>query len=338
MAMKIVLFESGDVDEEYLRSELSEHELVFVSAPLTEENVHEAEGAGVVSVFVDSRVDGNVVVRLADFGCGLIATRSTGFDHIDVQVARERNLAVANVPHYGENTVAEHTMALILCLARKLYQTIDRTERGNYSLEGLRGFDLKDKVLGVYGLGRIGSYVVKMAHGFGMRILAYARTPDEELAAQYGVEYVDGIEALLSQSDVLTFHCPLTDETHHLVNKNNIGRAKRGMVIVNTARGPLIETEALIWALDEGIVVGAGLDVLEEEAAMKEEKNMFMSEFRSKTDLVTLMANHILVGRDDVVFTAHNAFNSYEAVRRILDTTVENIKAHISGSPVNLVS
>ncbi len=334
--MKIVFFESEVGDEEYLRACFEGHDVTFVSSPLTIETVGNAGGANVISVFVDSRVDREVLNNLGE--CKLIVTRSTGFDHIDMDAVREKNIMVSNVPNYGENTVAEHTMALILCLSRKLYQTIDRTERGNYSLEGLRGIDLKDKVLGIYGLGRIGGYVVKMAHGFGMKIVSYARTPDEELREKYGVEFVGGIDDLLSRSDVLTLHCPLTDQTHHLINKGNINKIKRGLLIVNTARGPLIETEALLQALDEGLVGGAALDVLEEEKPLKEERFMYQPEFRSKTDLVTLMENHVLVGRDDVVFTAHNAFNSVEAVRRILDTSVEDIKAYIDGQAINVVS
>lgn len=334
--MKLVLFESQDWVEEKVKQTLSDWELVFVQQTLTADNWQQAQGADVVSVFIDSRVTAEVLDNLKD-SLKLIATRSTGFDHIDLAKAQELGITVSNVPHYGENTVAEHAMALILTISRKIFETVEMTERGHYDVNQLRGFDLKDKVLGIYGLGRIGQHLAKMARGFDMKVIAYKRTPDHQLAYQLRIEYVAGIEELLLRSDILSLNCPLTPETKHLINQNNIHLIKPGMILINTARGPLVETDALLKALEQGLISAAGLDVLEEEQYLEAEEQLLSPEFVEKIDFKTLWENHKLIARDDVIFTGHNAFNSHEAVMRILTTTLDNIQKFAAGTPQNVV-
>ncbi|MBI3034501.1 hydroxyacid dehydrogenase, partial [Candidatus Woesearchaeota archaeon] len=250
---------------------------------------------------------------------------------------KKRNITVCNVPFYGENTVAEHTFALILALSRKIIEGAERTRKGDFSLDGLRGFDLKGKTIGIVGMGSIGQHVARMAKGFEMNILAFDLRKDSKLAKSLGFRYVD-FEYLLKNSSIITLHCPYSKATHHLINKSNIGKIKKGGILINTARGALIETEALVNALSRGIISSAGLDVLEEECAIKEEKQLLSKRFAQECDLRTVLENHILQRMENVVITPHNAFNSTEALLRILDTTIENIKAYSRKKPVNVVA
>jgi D-lactate dehydrogenase len=259
----------------------------------------------------------------------LIATRSTGFDHIALDECQKRGISVANVPYYGENTVAEHTFALILSLSRNIHKSYTRTLRGNFSIEGLKGFDLKGKTIGVIGAGRIGLNVIKIAKGFGMNVFAYDVKPNKFLSEILGFQYV-GLERLLKKSDIITIHIPHSSKTHHIINKDNIHIIKRGAILINTSRGACIDTEALIEALDEKILSGIGLDVLEGEELIKEEKQLLYDDAKVST-LANLIKGHILLSRDNVVFTPHIAFYSQEALERILETTAENIKSFMEG-------
>lgn len=267
----------------------------------------------------------------------LIATRSTGFDHVDLKAAQEKGVTVCNVPAYGENTVAEFTFALILALSRKVFPGVKRVrEQGKFSTDGLQGFDLKDKVIGVIGTGHIGAYMVKIAKGFGMNVLAYDPYPNQKLSQEYQFTYTD-FNDLLLKSDVVTLHVPYMPATHHIINKKNIQMCKKGSVLINTARGGLVETDALVWALKEGVLAGAGLDVLEEEGFVKEEIELLASGHPNEQQLKTALADHELMQMDNVLVTPHNAFNTREAVTRILETTAENIEAFGMGSPLNMV-
>jgi D-lactate dehydrogenase len=295
----------------------------------------EAMQAELLSVFVSSKVDKAVLDGMPNLK--MIATRSTGFDHIDMEECGKRGIVVCNVPSYGENTVAEHAFALILALSRKIFQSYERTERLDFDREGLQGFDLKGKTLGVVGTGRIGQHSIRIGAAFGMKVIAYDAFPKPEMAAEMGFAYVDSLGELLGQSDVITLHVPYMPETHHMINKENVRSIKRGAVLVNTARGALVDTEALLLALEEGIISGAGLDVLEGEDETFEDVAVMSRGFSGNADLKALLRIHILVARRDVIITPHNAFNSAEAVRRIFDTTVENIQSFINGKPVNVV-
>jgi len=331
----IAFFEEEAVDRERLRTAFPKAKLVILPEPLRADTAAAAANAEVVSVFVKSVVREDVLEKLPNLK--FIATRSMGYDHIDLKECSRRGVMVARVPVYGENTVAEHAFALILALSRKVFQSYERTERMNFNRAGLRGFDLVGKTLGVVGTGHIGRNVCRIARkGFLMRVLAYDVHPDQEIASELGFTYAPSLDALLAESDVITLHAPYLKSTHHLINRQNIARSKRGSILINTARGGLVETQALLWALNEGILSGAGLDVLEEENFVTEEAALLVNDVPQGQDLATVLRNHILVERDDVIVTPHNAFNSTEAVESIRDTTIENIRAFLAGKPVNI--
>ena len=334
--MKLVFFETAPWERRYLARALKLHgwTVQFIAEPLSEDSLGTARKAAVLSVFIYSRLTRALVHRLR--GVRLIATRSTGFDHIDLRACRRRQIAVANVPAYGENTVAEHTFALILSLSRNVHKAYVRTVKGDFSLKGLQGFDLKGKTIGVVGAGRIGMHVIKMAKGFGMEVFAYDVRQDPFQSEVLDFRYAS-LPELLRQSDIVSLHLPYSQSTHHLMNRDTFRLMKRGALLINTARGALVDTNALVWALDAGIVGGAGLDVLEGEELVKEERQLLEKDF-SKERLITALKNHILLHRENVVITPHIAFDSREALQRILDTTVANITGFLAGSPRNLVT
>lgn len=290
--------------------------------------------AGILSVFIYSALDAKRLSRLPSLR--MIATRSTGYDHIDMAFCRERGIVVSNVPTYGANTVAEHTFALLLSLSRKVYQARERTLQGDFSFHGLQGFDLMGKVLGVIGTGQIGRHVIRIAKGFQMQVIAHDAHPDVATSERLGFEYT-GLDELLARADVISLHCPLTPETHHLLGRRAFQKMKKGVYLINTARGGLISTDALLWALDGGIVAGAGLDVLEEEEAVREERELLSRCFDGRK-LRAVVRNHVLSKHEQVLITPHIAFNSREAVERILTTTVDNICGFLEGSPQNRVA
>lgn len=324
--MKIVFFEIEDWEENYLKETLKNHELVFFKDVLSKKNIASVKDADVISVFIYSEVDKQILKEFEKLK--IITTRSTGFDHINVKVAKKKNIIVLNVPYYGENTVAEHTFALILSLSRKIHKSYERTVRGNFSLDGLRGFDLKDKTLGIIGLGHIGSHVARIAKGFEMNILVHSHHKNQKLAKKIGLKYVS-LDNLLKNSDIVSLHCPYNKKTHHLIDKKKISLMKNGAYLINTARGGLIDTGALIKALSEGKLGGAGLDVLEEESLIKEEIQLLSRNF-PKENLQNLLENHMLLTFDNVIITPHNAFNSQEALQRILEVTVENLNCALN--------
>jgi D-lactate dehydrogenase len=291
-------------------------------------------GVEVLSVFIGSRVTGDVLDACPDLR--LVATRSTGYDHVDLAACAARGVAVANVPSYGENTVAEHTFALILALSRNVHKAWVRTQRGDFSLEGLQGFDLRGRVLGLVGTGHIGLHVAKIGRGFGMEVLASDPSPQPLLAEVIGFRYVE-LEELAARADIVSLHAPYTAATHHLVDRRLLERCKRGALLINTARGGLVDTQALLWALDEGILAGAGLDVLEGEELLTEDRRRLALE-RDEAALRRLVENELLAGRENVVVTPHIGFDSVEAVQRIVDVTAGNVAAFLAGRPQNLVT
>jgi len=303
-----------------------------------------------LSIFICSEIDKEIIDSLPNLK--LITTRSTGYDHIDCEYCRSKGIVVCNVPEYGTKTVAEWTIGLMLNLMRKIYYAIDQIkESESFDLKNLRGEELYGKTLGVIGTGKIGKEVIKLAKAFGMNMLAYDAFPDENFAKEYNVTYLT-LEELLKNSDVITIHVNLNPSTYHLINKENIKFIKPGAYLINTARGGIVETEALLYGLKEGILKGVALDVLEEETEIKEELELLVkytttdkrgsnTDERGLDDLketaFTLWQNHILMKMPNVLITPHNAFNSKEAIERILMTTNENIKKFLEGNPVNLV-
>ncbi len=331
--MKTAFFEIEDWEKDYIKEKLKGHELKFYQGELTADNAKELKSFDVISVFIYSKLNKRILDQLGKLK--LITTRSTGFDHIDLEECKKKNIVVCNVPFYGENTVAEHTFALILALSRKIPQSYGRTIRGDFSLDGLRGFDLKGKTLGVIGSGHIGVHVIRMAKGFEMDVLAYDIKKNRKMAEKLGFKYTT-LDDLMKNSDIITLHAPLNKHTYHMINKENIKKIKRGAFIINTARGGIIETDAIVKALYEGHLGGAGIDVLEEEDLIKEEAQLLSKKFL-KRRLEISLKNRILLKLDNVIITPHNAFNSSEALKRILDTTVGNIKGFIKKKITNRV-
>ena len=333
--MKIAFFELEDWEHVELRKGLFEgHELHLSTEPLNERTLSEEHDAEIVSVFVHSQLNRAALDKLPNLK--FIATRSTGFDHIDLGYCRERGIQISNVPSYGENTVAEHTFALILALSRNIHKAFVHTLARDIPFKELRGFDLAGKTLGVIGAGRIGLHVIKIAKGFGMNVVAFDVRQEPLLAEVLNFRYTS-IEELLRVSDIVSLHCPYSPKTHHLINTDNIRQFKRGALLINTARGGLIDPAALTQALDEGILAGAALDVLEGEELLKDERQI-LAQSLAQDKLRTLLLNHSLLNRDNVVITPHIAFNSREAVQRILETTLDNLRAFLQGHPRNLVN
>lgn len=333
--MQIAFFELEGWEGDRIRESFPHTHPYLTEEKLDERMPAEVPNAEIVSVFVNSRVNGAVLERLPYLK--FLATRSTGYDHIDLSACSARGVKVAYVPGYGDNTVAEFTFGLILNLTRKIYAGIDQIkESGSFSLKGLRGIDLKGKTLGVIGTGRIGKEMVRIAKVFGMEVLAFDPRRDIEFARALGFEYVS-LEDLLSNSDIITIHCLLCDETKHLINRENIRLIKPGAYLVNTARGGIVETEALVEALEKGILAGAALDVLEEEGETKDELGFLTTAHPREQELRTILENHVLMKMPNVLITPHTAFNSQEALERILSATIENIKGFMKGKPINLV-
>jgi len=331
---KAAFFETEEWEKKYLKERLTQIKLSFFLEPLSLKNISSVADCEIISPFIYSKIDKSILQKLPQLK--MIATRSTGFDHIDIEASKGNKIIVCNVPSYGENTVAEHTFALILVLSRKLLDSAERTKSGDFSLDGLRGFDLKGKTLGVVGLGHIGLHVARIAKGFEMNVLAYDIKKDPKLAKKSGFKYAE-LKDLLSNSDIITLHAPYNKSTHHLINSQNINLIKKGAYLINTARGGLVETTALLKALSEGILAGAGLDVLEEECFIKEEAQLLSKEFPKTCDLKTVLQNHILLQQKNVIITPHNAFNSKEAIERILDTTILNIQSFLNNKPINKI-
>lgn len=331
--MRIAFFETEGWEESMIKQAFPNDEIYTSKEKITPSAIPEKRDCEVLSVFVNSQIDKTVLDAFPDLKC--IATRSTGFDHIDLAACKKRNITVVYVPGYGDNTVAEYAFGLILNLTRKIYKSIDQIkETESFVLDGMRGIDLKGKTMGIVGTGRIGKESVRIAKGFGMNVIAYDLRPNEAYAKEAGITYVT-MDELLARADVITLHCPFTPETKHLINKKNIQNIKRGAYLVNTARGGIVETEALVEALEKGILAGYGTDVLEEEGDTKNELHIMTTGNPKSEELKTMIRNHILMKMPNVLITPHNAFNSKEALERIMHTTVENIKGFCAGNIIN---
>jgi D-lactate dehydrogenase len=308
-------------------------ELQLTSGSLNDVDPNKLADIEILMPFIHERTGHVEIERMPKLK--LIATRSTGYDHIDLTAAAQRGIAVSNVPGYGETAVAEQTFALMLTLSRKMHLAYTHTQQGNYSIEGLRGFDLYGKTLGVVGAGAIGLHVIRIAKGFGMNVVAYDVNQNRLLAEVLGFRYVK-LDELFATADIITLHAPALPSTQHMINRETLSMMKRGVLLINTARGSLIDTQALVWALDTGILVGAGLDALEGEEFLQHEEELLNTP-DTEDKLNILAHNRLLQRRDNVVITPHIAFNTEEALRRILDTTIENVQAFLQGHPSNLV-
>lgn len=329
-----LITEANEEEARYLTQNLPDVlEVVVVAGTLADAKIEHLKDIDVLIPFIHTRVGPSELEAMPKLK--LIATRSTGYDHIDLAAAKARGITVTNVPGYGETAVAEFTFALMLTLSRKVHQAYARTQRGDYTLEGLRGFDLYHKTLGVVGAGAIGLHVIRIATGFGMHVLAYDVMQNRLLAEVLGFRYVP-LNELLSQSDIVTLHAPAIPPTYHMLNKETFAQIKHGAFLINTARGSLIDTTALAWALDTGILAGAALDATEGEEFLEHEEEL-LNQSGAEEKLKLLVHNHALQRRPNVVITPHIAFNSEEALRRIQDTTIENVKAFLAQEASNIV-
>jgi D-lactate dehydrogenase len=334
--VRVVIFEVEEWERDAFASlEKAGHDVTLTSEPLGEGNATEHADAEAVSTFIYSDLSASTLGKFPELK--LVATRSTGFDHIALDHCDERGIAVANVPAYGCHAVAEHVFALLLTISHRVTEAVDRTRKGDFSMKGLMGFDLKGKTLGVVGTGSIGRCVIGIAAGFSMKVLAFDVRPDEEYSREAGFDYVDLAE-LLRCSDVVTLHVPANKATHHLLSAEEFAMMKDGAVVINTSRGSVIDTPELLKALTEGRVAAAGLDVLAEEPVIHEEAELLRSIYRKEHNLETLFADHMLMHLRNVFVTPHTAFNTREAVETIVRTTVRNIDAFAKGAPQNLVN
>ena len=334
--MRIAVFGYEPWEREYLAEHApSGAEFVFFDQPVTRDKTIADPDFEMLVVFVSSQVDEAVLAQFPK--ARAVVTRSTGYDHIDLAACRARGIIVSNVPAYGEATVAEYTFALLLSLSRKIHLGYRQVrESGSFSVTNLRGFDLAGKTLGVVGTGRIGRHVARIARGFGLNVIACDSRPDNQFAATAGIAY-QSFPELLAKSDIVTLHVPALPETDHLLNPATFAQMKRGSILINTSRGSVVDTQALVAALRSGQLAAAALDVLEEEGVIRDELDFLVSGHPEEHNLKTVLANHVLIDLPNVIVTPHNAFNTAEALRRILDTTLDNIRGLIVGAPVNVI-
>lgn len=317
--MKIAFFETNSEEQDIFRDAFPDAEVIFFEEKLDKESIDTAKDADGVCIFTGSVLNKAVMDLLPNLK--FIVTRTTGFNQIDCEYTKGRGIHVANVPAYGSRTVAEFTFALLLTLSRKIREASGALKQeGRFLIpKDAEGFDLSEKTLGVIGTGKIGKNVISIARGFNMNVVACDMYPDLEFSKANGFTYKT-FEEVIGEADILSLHAPSTKENLHLINKDTISKMKKGVYVINTARGDLIDTEALVDGLKEGIVAGAGLDVLEGEEGFKPGDTIPMLDL------------------PNVVMTPHVAFDTTEAKARISETTILNIKGMISGNPINMVN
>lgn len=318
----VAVFDTKTYDREALRQASMNHpiEWHFLEFRLTQDTVSAAKNARAICIFVNDKLDRPSLEILAQQGIELVALRSTGFNNVDLDSARELKLTVTRVPVYSPYAVAEHAVALLLTLNRKTHRAYNRVRELNFSLNGLVGFDLHAKTAGVIGTGKIGRATAQILRGFGMRVLAYDPFPNHEWAKQTGVEYLDSPSELLGKCDVISLHTPLTPETRHTIREETIELMKPGSILINVSRGALVETNALIKALKSGRIAAVGLDVYEEEEGIFFED--LSGEILHDDELARLLTF------PNVLITSHQGFLTREALTEIAHTTVTNILAH----------
>jgi len=329
--MKVAIFSTRGYDRQFLSAANAAHghELTFLEPRLSLETAPLAEDFPAVCVFVHDELDRPTLARIAECGTRLVALRAAGFNNVDLAAAADLGIAVCRVPAYSPNAVAEHAVALILAVARRIPRAYNRVRDGNFALDGLLGFDLRARTVGVAGTGRIGTVFARIMAGFGCHLLAYDPYPNDEVRS-LGATYVP-LEELFAESDIIALHAPLTPETYHLVDRDAIARMKPGVMIVNTSRGALIDTEAVIDALKDGRVGSLAIDVYEEE------DDLFFQDLSGEVIQDDVFAR--LLTFPNVLVTAHQAFFTEEAMRGIAETTLENISAfERAGKPVHAVT
>lgn len=321
--MKTAVFSTKLYDREFLdqANETFKQELSFFESRLNPQTIKLAEGFESICVFVNDQLDASVLIGLKKAGVQHIALRCAGFNNVDLVSAEELGFTITRVPAYSPYAVAEHAVALMLSLNRKIYWAHSRVRDGNYSLDGLLGFDLHGKTVGIVGTGKIGQCLAEALHGFGCKLLGVDRYENDR-CKEIGMEYVE-FEDMLSRSDIISLHCPLMPETHHLIGNEAIARMKRGVMIINTSRGGLIDTKAVIEGLKSGKIGYMGLDVYEEEEGLFFEDKTFEMRLDDAFARLTTFSN--------VIITGHQAFFTREALTRIAETTLSNLAAFEKG-------
>ncbi len=315
--MKTAIFSTHKFEKDILaKAAGNRHELLWLEAPLNMQTAILANGCRAVSIFVNDDASAPVLEKLAEMGVGFLVLRSAGFNHVDLNKAKELKMRVARVPEYSPYAVAEHTVALMLALNRKLTRANSRVKDGNFSLDGLTGFDMNGKTAGIIGLGKIGKVVATILKGFGCRILASDPQPDMEWTKNAGVEIMD-IDSLCSESDIITLHAPLMDATKYMISRARIEKMKKGVMLINTSRGALIHTKDVIEGLKLKHIGYLGLDVYEEE------KGLFFEDHSEEILQDDVIAR--LMTFPNVLITSHQAFLTNTALENIAGTTVENL-------------
>ena len=326
--MKTLVYSIHGFDKPFIEKlGQGKHELMFTEQPLNENTAHLAKGFEAVAIFTSDKANAEVLDVLSNNGVKFIALRSVGYDHVDLAKAKQLNIKVANVPAYSPYAIAEHSVALLMALNRKIILAQELMKQNDFRLDKLVGFDLHNKTIGVVGTGKIGSAFVRIMHGFGCKILAYDIEQDSDLIEQCKVQYTS-LETLCKNSDVISVNCPLNEATKYMFNKTTFSQMKNGVVFINTARGGIVNTQDLLDALDHGIVSSAGLDVYEYE------KPIFFydhSNTQIEDDLFEKMRSH-----PNVLITGHQGFLTHEALEGIATTTIRNIDEwSINGKSIN---
>jgi len=330
--MKIAFFEVQPWEIKRLKKELG-GKIKFFAEPLSNVNCNLVKDYEVISTFIYSKITRDLLEKLPN--AKYIVTRSMGFDHIDLVACKAKNVLVSNTPHYGDNSVAEHAFGLILALSRNIHKAYLRNLNENHTIEGLKGFDLKGKTLGVVGAGRIGTKVIQIAKGFEMNVIVSDHHPDKKIARAMGFSYVPLTE-LFRKADVITLHVPYCAENHHLINSKTIAIMKKNAFLINTSRGQIVDTRALMSALKKNRLGGAGLDVIEGEDLIKEEKELLHNK-RDLKKIHQLSLDHQIIHNEKVIFTPHIAFYSEEAIQRIIEVSIENIRSFLRNKIINRV-
>lgn len=310
--IKIAFFDSKEYDKtSFDKANNDKFEITYFQTRLSEKTVRLAEGSDVVCAFVNDTINDKVIDKLAEYGVSLIAMRCAGYNNVDIEHAYGK-IHIVRVPAYSPYAVAEHTIAMLLTSVRRIHKAYIRTKNFNFSINGLTGFDLYGKTVGVVGTGKIGKIFIDICKGFGMKVIAYDMYPD----TKGDIEYVS-LEDIWKYSDIISFHCPLTDENKHIVNSKSIEKMKKGVIILNTSRGALIDSEALIDGIKDRKIGAACLDVYEDESAV------FFHDFSGHiVEDDTLLR---LISMPNVIVTSHQAFLTDEALKNIADTTLSNI-------------
>ncbi len=323
--LKLAFFDAHSYDREAFQAANAGHfDITFLESSLSLETVDSARGFRAVCLFVNDRCDEAILERLAALGVEFVALRCAGFNHVDLAACARYNIAVARVPAYSPYAVAEHCVGLMLTLNRKFHQAYQRNRAGYFVLDGLTGFDMHGKTVGIIGTGKIGRCAAAILRGFGCRILAFDKYPDDDLAATDGVSYTS-LEELFQQSDIITLHTPLTDETHHMIDRAAIEIMKTGVMIINTSRGGLIDSLALVDGLKSTQIGSAGLDVYEEESGI------FFHDYSNNNRIMTDDVLARLLTFNNVIVTSHQGFLTREALSEIAATTLANLTEFAGG-------